>query len=157
MSRWWSACAAVVLACAAQPTSAQEFGVYLDCGGTITSGGKNKAAKLNLALRRNSQLALVSSSDVLPDGARLKLDMTPRFYTMTLVVPTQSAAWYNWFHGHIVVWSPYLKNLHAIRMSVDRQSAVLEGELRDGAGDIIGRIAMRCTPGNNDTVPEPKF
>jgi len=148
---------ALLGALTALPAAAQEFGVYLGCEGQLLSGGKSRPANLELALRRNSQLAMISASDVLPPGQRMRLEMTPRFYTMALVVPTSGHVWYDWFHGQLVVWSPFLKNLHAIRLSVDRQTAALDGELRDGTGAEVGRLKMHCDPRNNETVEEPKF
>jgi len=142
---------------AAPQTAAQEFGVYLSCKGQLKSSGKSRAAELELALRRNSQLAMISASNVLPAGQRLRLEITPRFYTMTFVVPTYGGVWYDWFHGEWVAWSPFLRNLHVIRISVDRQSTKLEGELRDGVGASLGRLDMRCEPRDNETVEEPKF
>jgi hypothetical protein len=49
--------AAAVLAVA--PSTAQEYGVYLSCTGQGQAGGKSKSANLDLALRRNSLLALI--------------------------------------------------------------------------------------------------
>ncbi|MEO5734225.1 MAG: hypothetical protein ABIN96_11110 [Rubrivivax sp.] len=49
------------------------------------------------------------------------------------------------------------ENLHTIRLSVNRQTAALEGDLKDGTGKSIGRIDMRCEPTDNESVPERKF
>jgi len=57
----------------------------------------------------------------------------------------------------VFVWDPDLLKLQSVRLSVDRQTAALEGEMRDGAGVQLARLEMRCDPKNNDTVPEPKF
>lgn len=149
--------ALAALALPAAPAAAQEFGVYLDCKGELLAQGKRRPATLDLALRRNSQLAMISASSVLPAAQKLVLQITPRFYTMTHVVPSSSQAWYDWYHGELVVWSPHLRNLHAIRLSVDRQTAALEGDLRDGTGASLGQLAMKCTPHDNETVEAPKF
>jgi hypothetical protein len=141
----------------AGPASAQEFGIYLSCKGQIDAAEQSRPAELHLALRRNSKVALISASDVLPAGERLGLDITPHFYTISQVVPARSKVWYDWIHGHLVVWSPHLKRLHAVRLSVDRQSAALQGELRDGLGNELGRLAMRCEARDNETVEKPKF
>jgi hypothetical protein len=140
------------------PGSAQEFGVYLKCSGQVEAGGRSKGAHLDLALRRNSSLALVQSSDVLPVGDKMKLDITPGFYSMVFHAPARnSAIYYDWVRGTIFVWSPVLRELQTVRISVDRQSAALEGDMRDINDHSIGRLKMRCTPSNNDTAPEPKF
>jgi len=140
------------------PVDAQEFGVYLACAGKLHAGGRTMPANLDLALRRNSELALIQRSDVLPVGERMKLQISPAFYTMVYAAPMRSSTvWYDWIRGTMFVWSPDLLKLQSVRLSVDRQTAVLEGEMRDGAGVQLARLAMRCDPKNNDTVPEPKF
>lgn len=144
-------------ALAALPAAAQQYGVYLRCKGKVHAGSKSKAAHLDLALRRNSELAVIQSSDVLPAGYRMRLGITPQFYTMNFEVPLRSSAYYDWWRGALFIWSPDLRKLHAIRISVDRQSAELEGDMRDGAGVSVGRLAMQCDPSDNETVEEPKF
>jgi hypothetical protein len=140
------------------PASAQEFGVYLACAGKVYAGKRAMPAHLDLALRRNSQLALIQRSDVLPVGERMKMEISPAFYTMVYAAPLRSSTiWYDWIRGAIFVWNPDLLKLQLVRLSVDRQTAALEGEMRDGAGTQLARLAMHCDPKNNDTVPEPKF
>jgi hypothetical protein len=137
---------------------AQEFGVYLACAGEVRAGGRAMPAHLDLALRRNSQLALIQRSDVLPVGERMKLEITPAFYSMVYAAPLRSSTvWYDWIRGSMFVWNPDLLKLHLVRLSVDRQTAALEGEMRDGTGAQLAQLAMRCDPKDNDTVPEPKF
>jgi hypothetical protein len=151
-----AAAAAVILT--ALPALAQEFGVYLNCKGQVTASEKTRASRVDLALRRNSQLALIQSSDILPAGQKMRLDITPQFYTMTFKAPLRGTVIYqDWLRGALLVWNPDLKKLHTVRMSVDRQTAALEGEMLDGEGVIMGRLAMRCQPKNNDTAEEPKF
>ncbi len=148
--------AAAVLAVA--PGRAQEFGVYLNCSGQVQAGGRSKNAHLDLALRRNSSLALIQSSDVLPVGDKMRLEITPAFYSMVFHAPARnSAVYYDWIRGTLFVWSPPLRELQTVRISVDRQSAALEGDMRDVNDHSIGRLKMRCTPSNNDSAPEPKF
>jgi hypothetical protein len=55
------------------------------------------------------------------------------------------------------VWDPDLLKLQLVRLTADRQTAALEGEMRDDAGAQLARLGMRCDPKDNDTVPEPKF
>jgi hypothetical protein len=155
---WVAGAISVLFVFSAQPASAQEFGIYLKCIGEVKASGKTRPANLALALRRNSQMALIQSSDVLPAGEKLGLAITPQFYTVTFKAPVQgSVLFYDWLRGSLLVWNPALKHLHTIRMSVDRQSAALQGEMLDGAGAEIGRIKMTCVPDTNETVEEPKF
>jgi len=143
---------------AAATASAQEFGVYLNCRGQVQVNDRSKNAHLDLALRRNSSLALIQSSDVLPVGDRMRLEITPAFYSMVFHAPGQtSAIYHDWLTGTLIVWSPVLRELQTIRISVDRQSAALEGDMRDVHDHSIGRLKMRCTPSDNNSVPEPKF
>lgn len=149
---------AASLAAVALPAVAQEYGLYLNCSGKIEINGQAKDAHLDLALRRNSSLALVQRSDVLPVGDRMKLDITPGFYSMVFRAPARgSVVYYDWIRGALFVWSPDLKKLHTTRISVNRQTAMLEGDMRDGADVSIGRLNMRCEPKTNDSVAEPKF
>jgi hypothetical protein len=142
----------------ALPAAAQEFGVYLNCKGDATASGKSLPSNLDVALRRNSQLALIQSSNILPAGVKMRLEITPQFYTMVYKAPLRGTVIFNdWLRGTLLVWNPDLKKLHTIRMSVDRQSAALQGEMLDGEGAVMGKLAMRCDPKNNDTVAEPKF
>ena len=145
-----------VAALAATPGTAQEYGVYLNCSGQVQAGGRSKTAHLDLALRRNSSLALIQRSDILPVGDKMKLEITPAFYSMVFHAPTpNSAVYYDWTRGTLYIWG--LRELQTIRISVDRQSAALEGDLRDLNDRSIGRLKMRCKPSDNDSAPEPKF
>lgn len=152
------AAALAAAACVAMPSAAQEFGVYLNCKGQVESAGRGLPSHVDLALRRNSQLALVQASDVLPAGQKLRLQATPQFYTMVFDVPARSSAvYYDWIRGALIVWNPDLKKVHTIRMSVDRQSAALGGEMLDGAGSVLARLKMRCEARDGETVATPKF
>ena len=143
---------------AVAPGAAQEYGVYLNCSGQVLVNGRSKSAHLELALRRNSSLALIQRSDVLPVGDKMKLDITPAFYSMVFRAPVPtSASYYDWMRGTLIVWSPVLRELQTVRISVDRQSAALEGDMRDINDRSLGRLKMRCTPSDNDSAPEPKF
>ena len=157
--RWFARYALLaVVALAAAPGMAQEFGLYLNCKGQVEANGRSKDAHLDLALRRNSSLALVQSSDVLPTGDRMKLEITPAFYSMVFRAPARnSVVYYDWTRGSLFVWSPVLREIQTARLSVDRQSALLEGDMRDRFDHSIGRLKMRCEPKSNDSVAEPKF
>lgn len=152
-------CVLALAACVVTvPVAAQEFGVYLTCKGQVESNGKSRESHVDLALRRNSQLAMIQSSDILPAGEKMRLESTPQYYTMMFKAPVRgSVVYYDWLRGALFVWNSDLKRLHAIRISVDRQSAALEGDMLDGAGAQVGRLRMRCEPKNNDTVEAPKF
>lgn len=147
-----------VAAMATVPGTAQEYGVYLSCSGHVESGGRSKDAHLDLALRRNSSLALVQRSDVLPVGDKMRLEITPAFYSMVFRAPVRnSVVYYDWMRGSLFVWSPALREVQTARISVDRQSAALEGDMRDVNDHSIGRLKMRCEAKNNSSAPEPKF
>lgn len=138
--------------------SAQEYGLYLDCSGEVLSAGRSKAAHLDLALRRNSSLAMVQRSDVLPVGDKMRLQITPGFYSMVFHAPAPGGAvYYDWIRGALFVWSPVLREIQTARISVDRQSALLEGDLRDINDVSLGTLRMHCQPKTNDTVAKPKF
>ena len=140
------------------PAAAQEFGVYLNCKGQVLAGGKSKNAHLDLALRRNSSLALIQRSDVLPVGDKMKLEISPAFYSMVFRAPVPtSASYYDWTRGTLIVWSPVFRELQTVRISVDRQNAALEGDMRDINDRPLGRLKMRCKPSDNESAPEPKF
>ena len=143
---------------AVAPGAAQEYGVYLNCSGQVLVNGRSKSAHLELALRRNSSLALIQRSDVLPVGDKMKLDITPAFYSMVFRAPVPtSASYYDWMRGTLIVWSPVLRELQTVRISVDRQSAALEGDMRDINDRSLGQLKMHCKPRDNDSAPEPKF
>jgi len=140
------------------PATAQEYGLYLICSGQVVAGGQSKDAHLDLALRRNSSLALVQRSDVLPVGDKMKLQITPGFYSMVFHAPARtSTVYYDWTRSAIFIWSPVFRELQTVRISVDRQTAVLEGDMRDASDRSLGSLKMRCEPKNNDNVAAPKF
>jgi hypothetical protein len=157
-ARWGSLLVlAAEVACMA-PAAAQEFGLYLICKGQVEAKGKNKEAHLDLALRRNSGIALIQRSDVLPVGEKMRLDISPTYYTMSFKAPVRgSTVYYDWLKGALFVWNPDLQKLQTARLSVDRQSAALEGDMVDGAGKSLGRMTMKCEPKTNDSVEAPKF
>ena len=142
----------------ALPVGAQEYGLYLICSGRVEARGQSKEAHLDLALRRNSSLAMVQRSNVLPVGDKMKLQITPGFYSMVFHAPVRGTAVYSsWIGGPIFVWYPPLRELQTARISIDRQTAALEGEMRDAVDHVLGHLAMRCEPKTNDTAAEPKF
>jgi hypothetical protein len=77
---------------------------------------------------------------------------------MVFHAPTRnSTVYYDWIRGTLVVWNPAFRELQTVRISVDRQSAALEGDMRDINDRSLGRLKMRCKPSDNDSAPEPKF
>lgn len=137
---------------------AAEFHLMLKCAGKLHAGSKSKTATLEMALRDNNETALIQRSNVLPVGERLQYKASPAAYSMVYKLRQPGTHFYNdWLNGHWVVWQPNLKRLATIRLSVDRQSAELEGELLDFNDDKLGTIAMNCTPLKPDEMPEPKF
>jgi len=149
--------AVALMLVAAPPAPAQEYGVYLACKGLVHVEGGQHPAHVDLALRRNSQVAMIQSSDVLPAGERLKLEITPSHYTIHVAAPTRGVIYQDWLRGAVIVWSPDLQRLRVVRLSVDRQSGALEGNMLDGAGRLLGTLAMQCEATDNQTAPKPKL
>ncbi|KNZ32766.1 MAG: hypothetical protein AD742_10200 [Methylibium sp. NZG] len=142
------------------PATAAEFHLYLKCSGKLSSSAaKATPAKLDLALRDNNLTALVQNSDVLPVGERMKYVATEQAYTMQLRTPVwgTQGVYGNWFSGLVFVWHPDLKKLAMTRLSIDRQTAELEGEMLNIEGNVLGKLRMKCTPTSMDDVPAPKF
>ena len=149
--------AVAVLAVA--PGTAQEYGVYLNCSGQVQAGGRSKSANLDLALRRNSSLALDPAlrrlagrrQDEAGDHAGVLFDGLSG--TRHRTAPSTTTG----LRGTLLVWGPGLRELQTVRISVDRQSAALDGDMRDVNDRSIGHLKMRCKPSDNDSAPEPKF
>jgi hypothetical protein len=153
-----SGLACAVVALAAMPAQAAEFSLYLNCTGKLTAGGKTSDAKLNLAMRDNNRTALIQASDVLPVGERLNYVASEMAYSMTYKTPVAgSRYYYDWWHGAMFVIHPNLKKLATTRLSVDRQTAALEGEMLNVEGEVLGNIRMACVPKAMDDAPAPKF
>lgn len=148
---------ALMLVCAAH-AGAAEFHLYLNCTGKLSVGGKSKAATLDLAMRDNNTTALIQKSNVLPVGERLRYKASQVSYTMLYKLPLPGTVYYNdWARGQWIVWQPNLKRLATIRLSIDRQSGELEGELLDHDDNLLGNLEMECEPQSMDEVPEPRF
>jgi hypothetical protein len=149
--------AALVVVCAL-PAQAAEFSLYLNCTGKLTAGGKTTDAKLNLAMRDNNRTALIQASDVLPVGERLNYVASEMAYSMTYKTPVRGSQYfYDWWHGAMFVVHPNLKKLATTRLSVDRQTAALEGEMLNVEGEVLGNLRMECVPKSMDDAPAPKF
>ncbi len=150
--------AAVLALSAGAAAQAAEFNLFLQCQGEIQSGGKSKAATLSLAMRDNNQTALIQRSNVLPVGERLHYQVSKASYTLLYKLPLPGTRVYtDWVNGGWLVWQPNFKRLATIRIAIDRQSAELDGTLRDFNDESLGELTMQCQPSTNDDAPEPKF
>lgn len=153
-----SGLAVAAAAVAALPAQAAEFSLYLNCKGKLSAGGKTSDVKLNLAMRDNNRTALIQASDVLPVGERLNYVASELAYSMTYKTPVAgSRYYYDWWNGAMFVIHPNLKKLATTRLSVDRQTAELEGEMLNVEGEVLGNIKMACDPKGMEDVPAPKF
>lgn len=162
MSGRVSAAAVILLAGGAlvAPVSVQaaEFHLYLQCQGKVASRGKAYDAHLNLAMRDNNLTALIQKSNVLPVGERMQYVASEVAYTMTYrSAQARSRLALDWFNGQLFVWLPDLKRLAETRLSIDRQTAVLQGELLNADGDLLGNLRMDCQPISPDDLPAPKL
>jgi len=148
-----------VLVLTSMPAVPAQFHLYLKCTGTLSSSAKPTPAQLELAMRDNNLTALIQKSDVLPVGERMKYVATEQAYTMQMRTPVYGTrgTYYDWFRGVLFVWHPDLKKLALTRISIDRQTGGLEGELLNIEGSVLGKLAMQCTPQSMDDVPAPKF
>lgn len=152
--------ASLVLVAAFSPRAAHaaEFFVYLKCQGQVRADGKSTGGAVDLAMRDNNQTALVQQSTVLPVGARLKYDVSPATYSMTYRVPGhRTALVYDWWRGSLFVWHPNLKTATAVRLSIDRQSGRLTGEMLNAVQERLATLDMTCEPLKEEDLAPPKF
>lgn len=150
--------AAAALGVGAAPASAQMFHLYLYCKGQIQAGGKSTPAHLDLALRDNNQTALIQRSNVLPVGERMKYVPTNSHYTMVYQTPLRSSVVYaGWYRYAIFSWYPAFDKLALTRLSIDRQSGDLEGEMIAPQDELLGRFRMNCEPKKEEDAPAPRF
>ncbi|MEY4755093.1 MAG: hypothetical protein RJA44_2768 [Pseudomonadota bacterium] len=143
---------------AAAPAGAQEFHLYLQCQGTVSTAGKSTPAQLLLALRDNNNTALIQKSNVLPVGERLRYVDTPAAYTLVWKLPLrEQRPRLEWLPGPLLVAHPNLRKLDAIRLSIDRQDGSLDGQMLNSADESLGTLAMDCEPQAPGSQPAPKF
>lgn len=148
--------AALMAAVVAAPAAAQEYSRFLRCSGELAAGGQTRPAHVDFALRANNRTALIEGSNVLPVGDRLHFVPTPGRYAMTFRLPrqgTQVLALPGWWSSTILVFFPDLERLNQIRLSIDRQTGALEGELLNEQDKPLGRLAMQCQPRVHDDAP----
>lgn len=139
-------------------TTAAEFHLYLNCSGTFSGRGKTSPVDLNLAMRDNNLTALIQRSNFMPVGERMRYVASEMAYTMTFQTPQPGTRVYqNFFGGPILILYPDPSRVAATRLSVDRQTGGLDGELVNAQGQRLANFRMACTPTSMDDVPAPKF
>ncbi len=138
--------------------SADYFSLYLKCQGEVTSAAGRTGAHLDLALRDNNQSALIQRSNVLPVGEKMKYEVSPATYSMTFRSPqARTKLFYDWYRGQLFAWDPSLKRLAYIRVSIDRQTGGMEGDIRNSDDQSLARFGMTCEKADPAALPAPKF
>lgn len=141
-----------------QPALAADFFLYLQCDGKVTAGGKSAPGHIHLALRDNNTTALIQKSNTLPVGQRLHYDVSPQMYSMSYNVrATGSTALYEYWRGSLFVWQPNLKQVTTVRLSIDRQTGGLSGEMLNAEATQMGTMVMKCEAVSEEDLPAPKF
>ncbi len=120
---------------------------------TAKSGG----AHLELALRDNNMTAFVQRSNVLPTGERMKYTATQSHYAVIYKPEASNRAVMDWRGSWLFSWHPPFQKMAAARISVDRQTGHLEGEIVGPAGEAMGLIDMHCEPKKEGQGPAPRF
>lgn len=138
---------------------AQQFHLYLDCKGSLrTATGKSEPAQLSLALRDNNTTALIQRSNLLPVGERMRYTATQTHYAMVYATPRPGTTVYmNWFGSILFVTYPEFRRVVETRLSVDRQSADLEGEMMALNNELLGTLRMSCVAQKHDEAPAPRI
>lgn len=154
-----AAAAFLVLVGAAAGASAQQFHLYLACKGEIRTGtGKAEPAHIDLALRDNNMTALIQRSNFLPVGERMKYTASQTHYALVYATPRPGTSVYvSWFGTVLFVTYPEFRRVVETRLSIDRQTAVLEGEMMALNNEQLGLFRMACEPRKHDDMPAPKF
>jgi hypothetical protein len=138
--------------------AADYFGLYLKCEGAVASKAGKTGAHLDLALRDNNQSATIQRSNVLPVGEKLRYEVSPATYSMTYRSPkARTQLYYDWLRGQLFVWDPSLQRLAYIRLSIDRQTGALEGDIRNSDDQSLAKIGMTCNKVDPQELPAPKF
>ena len=146
------------LAAAHPGASAEYFSLYLRCEGEVTSSAGRNAAHLDVAMRDNNQSAVIQRSNVLPVGEKMKYEVSPATYSMTYRSPqARTQLYYDWLRGQLFTWDPALKRLARIRLSIDRQSGALDGDIVNSDDQSLARIGMTCRKSDPRDLAPPKF
>ena len=107
---------------------------------------------------RHWQAQRTAGVNLLPVGERMRYTASATAYTMSYRTPVAGSRLYtDWFGTRLFVWMPDLRRLAETRLTIDRQSAELRGELLNADGDTLGQLRMQCEPRQADDLPEPKF
>jgi hypothetical protein len=125
--------------------------------GFSTRAAKADQAYIFLAMRDNNMTALVQRSNVLPVGERMRYQATQSHYTATYEPQRTGRAFAEFRGTWLFTWHPPFEKLVGTRVSIDRQTGELEGEMVAAGGDVLGRIAMTCTPRKDGEGPAPRF
>lgn len=158
--RWCRCTIGTLLLAAAGTAGAQEYSRFLSCAGSFSADDKPREAHADFALRYNSRTALIQGSNVLPVGEILRYVPTPANYSMTYLLRPQGTKVLvvpGWFHHTILVAYPNLKRLNQIRLSLNRQTGVLEGKMLNEEDELLGSFTMQCTSKSEQDVGAPKF
>ena len=151
--------AAALALLAASGAQAQEFSRFLQCEGTFSTEHKTVPAHLDLALRFANRTALVQRSNLLPVGERLHYTPTPATYSMTYRLAAQGTtlvAIPGWLRSTVLVLLPDLLRLNQVRLSIDRQSGELQGQLLNEREHSLGALTMQCRSRSAEEVGPPK-
>lgn len=140
------------------PATGADFHLFLQCEGQATAGGRSTPADVAFALRDNNNTALVQRSNVLPVGERLKYVESPMAYSMTYKLPdVRTPLFYDWWHGRLFVWWPALRQVYTIRLSIDRMSGGLSGQMLNAHDQMLATLAMDCRPVAEEELSKRKF
>jgi hypothetical protein len=118
---------------------------------------KSDGAYLYLALRDNNMTAFVQRSNVLPVGERMKYTATDAYYAATYQPQRGGKVFLDFKGTQLFKWYPPFEKLAATRVSIDRQTGDLEGEMVGPEGEVLGRMDMTCTPKKDGEGPAPRF
>jgi hypothetical protein len=140
------------------PAAAADFFLYLRCEGKVDYGRSSTAGHVDLALRDNNMTALIQRSNVLPVGQRLKYEVSPISYSMNYQIRAAgSTVLYDWWRGPLFVWQPNLKQVTTVRLSIDRQTGALSGEMLNAEAEMLATLRMDCQAISEESLPAPKF
>jgi len=154
----WVALLSVSLLAVPALAYADYYSLYLKCEGTVSAKKGKTKAHVDLALRDNDYSALIQRSNVLPVGGKMKYEVSPATYSMVYYAPgARTQLYYDWYQGYLFKWDPNLKRLALIRLSIDRQTGQLDGDIRNSQDESLARISMACEAVSPEELPEPKF
>jgi len=139
-------------------SSADYFSLYLKCEGAVSTRQGETKSHVDLAIRDNDYSALIQRSNVLPVGGKMKYEVSPATYSMTYYSPgARTQLYYDWYKSYLFKWDPNLKRLALIRLSIDRQTGQLDGDILNSQDESLARIRMACEAISPEDLPEPKF